>query len=77
MSGKTQWHVAELIMSDRFLCELYKCSLGYKREGVSRLKEMQKERRERAEEAVIHSPVYKMTSLPLRATVCFQNWPHV
>jgi len=49
MSGKTQWHVAELIMSDRFPCELHKCSFGNKREG---LREIQRERKEKVERAV-------------------------
>lgn len=50
MLGKTQWHVAELIVSDHFPCELCKCSFGNKREQVKR--ETQKERRERVERAV-------------------------
>ena len=50
MSGKTRWHVAELIMSDHFPCELHKCSSGNVREEVERDSERAEgESRERAE----------------------------
>lgn len=40
MSGKTQWHVAELIMSDHFPCELHKCSSGNERERQRESREL-------------------------------------
>lgn len=52
MSGKTRWHVAELIMSDRFPCELHKCSSGNKKREREKV-EGDLEKRESGESSAV------------------------